>query len=324
MNREQRERLLIKLKRELGQTILEALADDLVLEVMLNPDGKLWVEKFGSGKYIAGEMMPGQAESIVSTVAAMLGTTVNYERPTLEGELPLDQSRFTALAPPVVAAMSFTIRKKATRIFTLQDYQDQEILTPQQKTFIEQAIEAKRNIIVAGSTGSGKTTLLNAVIHGISSLAPHDRLVIIEDTGELQCAAEDFVTMRAASHFNMNQCLRSSMRFRPERIIVGEVRGGEAMALLKSWNTGHEGGAGTLHASGAWLALDRLQSLIAEAPEAANYTPDMIRRLIAEAVHIVIFIAKDKSSKGGRVIQNIIRIDGFDNQTHDYITEEVV
>lgn len=323
MNEEQRERLLVKLKRELGGVILEALADDAVIEVMLNPDGKLWVEKFGVGKYVAGSLLPSQAESIVSTVAAMLGTTVTYERPSLEGELPLDQSRFTALAPPVVAAVSFTIRKKARKVFTLEDYLAAGILTQEQFDFIWRSIVNRKNIIVAGGTGSGKTTLLNAVIHGISTLAPHDRLVIIEDTGELQCSAEDFVTMRAVSHFTMNNCLRSTMRFRPERIIVGEVRGGEAMALLKSWNTGHEGGAGTLHANSGRLALSRLESLIAEAPEASNYTPEMVKRLIGEAVNVIIFIAKEKEAKAGRSVKEIIAIDGFDTETGEYRVRNV-
>jgi len=318
MNEEQRERLLVKLKRELGTTILDALADDAVIEVMLNPDGKLWVEKFGVGKYHAGDLLPSQAESIVSTVAAMLGTTVGYEKPRLEGELPLDMSRFAALAPPVVAAVSFTVRPKARRVFTLEDYLAAGILTQEQFDFIWLCIVNRKNIMVAGGTGSGKTTLLNAIIHAISTLAPHDRLVIIEDTGELQCAAEDYVTMRAFAGFSMNDCLKSTMRFRPDRIIVGEVRGGEAMALLKSWNTGHEGGAGTLHANSARLALNRLQSLIAEAPEASNYTPEMVSGLIGEAVNVVIFISKDKEAKGGRAVKEIIAIDGFDAASGEY------
>lgn len=311
MNEEQRERLIVKLKRELGPIILDGLANDAVTDVMVNPDGKIWIEKFGIGKYHAGDLLPSQAESIVSTVAAMLGTTVGYDKPRLEGELPLDLSRFSALAPSVVACMSFTIRKKAQKVFTLDDYLAAGILTQKQVDFIRICVINRKNIMVAGGTGSGKTTLLNAIIHAIATLAPHDRLVIIEDTGELQCAAEDYVTMRAYADFSMNDCLKSTMRFRPDRIVVGEVRGGEAMALLKSWNTGHEGGAGTVHANSGPLSLDRLQSLIAEAPEATNYTPEMVRRLIGEAVNVVIFITKDKEVKAGRSIKEIIAIEGY-------------
>lgn len=323
MNEEQKERLIVKLKRELGTTILAALADDAVIEIMLNPDGKLWIEKFGVGKYHACDLLPSQAESIVSTVAAMLGTTVGYDKPRLEGELPIDLSRFSALAPPVVASVSFTIRKKATRVFTLEDYFSAGIITRAQLDFISACCAKRKNIIVAGSTSSGKTTLLNAIIHEISKSAPDDRLVIIEDTGELQCAADDYVTMRTFAGFNMNDCLKSTMRFRPDRIIVGEVRGGEAMALLKSWNTGHEGGASTLHANSCRLALGRLQSLISEAPEASNYTPEMISGLIGEAVNVVIFISKDKETKGGRTVKEIIQLDGFNSTTREYRVQTI-
>lgn len=323
MNEEQRARLIVKLKRELGATILEALTDDAVIEVMLNPDGKLWIEKFGVGKYEAGTLRPSQAESIVSTVAAMLGTTVGYDKPRLEGEFPLDLSRFSALAPPVVASMSFTIRKKAHCVFTLQDYVGMGILTQEQSDFLRSCCLQRKNIIVAGGTSSGKTTLLNAIIHAISSLAPHDRLVIIEDTGELQCSAEDYVTMRASSGFSMNDCLRSTMRFRPDRIIVGEVRGGEAMTLLKSWNTGHEGGASTLHANTARLALSRLQSLIAEAPEALNYTPEMASTLISETVNVIVFISKEQSAKAGRIVKEIVVVEGFDANRGTYHLKSV-
>lgn len=318
MNEEQRERLLVKLRRELGTTILAALADESVLEIMLNPDGRLWIERFGTGKYQAGTMLASQSESIVSTVAAMLGTTVSYDQPRLEGELLLDGSRFTALAPPVVATMAFTIRRKAVRVFTLDDYLHAGIVNDAQHAFLRCCIAQRRNILVAGGTGSGKTTLLNAVIHAISQLAPSDRLVIIEDTGELQCAAADFVTMRSTAGFSMNDCLKSTLRFRPDRIIVGEVRGREAMALLKSWNTGHEGGAGTVHANSARLALHRLQSLVAEAPEAGNYTPAMIGALIAEAVHVVVYIGKDTAIGAGRRVREIIAIDGYDTATAQY------
>lgn len=318
LNAEHRERLLTKLRREMGTVILDALADPAVLEVMLNPDGQLWIERFGHGKQCVGEFSSSQADAMVATIAAFMDTTVTYERPTLEAELPLDGSRFTALIAPVVARPTFTIRKRASRVFTLDDYASAGIMTAEQAQTIKDAVSARRNVIVAGSTGSGKTTLLNAVLHAISERAPHDRLVLIEDTGELQCSAPDTVTLRAVGHYTMNQCLKSTMRLRPDRIVVGEVRGGEAMALLKSWNTGHEGGASTIHASSARLALSRLQSLIAEAPEAANYTPAMVAGLIAEAVHVVVFIGKDVSAKAGRRVREVVVVEGIEPGSGDY------
>ena len=318
MKDEQWMRLMVKLKREIGETIMGALGNPSVLEIMLNPDGKLLVEEFGKGKQQVGTLTQTQAESIVNTVAAMLNTTVGYDRPGLEDELPIDTSRFTALLPPVVAATSFTIRRKATKIFTLGDYLQSNIISQKQHDVIIDCIKNKKNIVVAGGTGSGKTTLLNAVINGISVEASHDRLVIIEDTGEVQCSASDYVTMRAVGNFTMNDCLKKTMRFRPDRIIVGEVRGGEAMALLKSWNTGHEGGAATIHANSASLALLRLQSLIAEAPEASNYTPEMIKSLIGEAVQVIIFICKDKEALAGRKISEIVKVEGYDSISDQY------
>jgi type IV secretion system protein TrbB len=312
-----RDRLIEKLKRELGSVIVSALEDPNVIEVMLNPDGSLWVVKFGVGKRCVGEIQASRAESIVSTVAAYMQTTVNYDRPGLECELPIDGSRFTALAPPVVAAVSFTIRKKATRIFTLQDYLEAGILTQAQFDYLWLSVANRRNIIVAGGTSSGKTTLLNAIIAAISTQAPDDRLVVIEDTGEVQCAAEDAVPMRAVDHFTMNDCLKKTLRFTPDRIVVGEVRSGEAMALLKSWNTGHEGGASTLHANPG-QALKRLQTLVSEAPEASNYTPDMICGLIGEAVNVVVSIAKDKEAKAGRSVKEILEIQGYDAESHTF------
>lgn len=318
MHQEHTDRLLTKLSRELGPVICAALQDQQVIEVMVNPDGRVWVERLGAGKQVEGYLSPSQSMSVVSTVAAMLGTVVTHEKPSLEGELPLDQSRFTAVTPPIVAAAIFTIRKKAVKIFTLADYLARGIISQEQHDFLCAATKGHRNIIVVGGTGSGKTTLLNALIESISTQTPEDRLVIIEDTGELQCSAADAVTMRSASHFTMNQCLKTTMRLRPERIIVGEVRGGEAMALLKAWNTGHEGGAGTVHANSARLGLSRIQSLIAEAPEASNYTPDMIQKLIAEAVNVVVFIRKNKEASSGRTVEEIIAIEGFDSGSGDY------
>lgn len=317
-----RRRGIEKLERELGPVVMAALRNPNVIEIMLNPDGKLWVEAFGAGKQVVGHMLSGQASGIVATTAALLGTVVTSNHPQLEGELPIDGSRFTALIPPVVAAPSFTIRKKAVKIFRLEDYHASGIITAAQLEYLRNATKSHRNIMVVGATGSGKTTLLNALIASISEQCPDDRLVIIEDTGELQCSAKDSVTLRATVDFSMNRCLRATMRLRPDRIIVGEVRGGEGMALLKAWNTGHEGGAGTVHASSAMLGLARLQSLVSEAPEASNFTPGMLRSLISEAVHVVVFIQKDPEH--GRKIKEIIEIQGFNQVVGEYLINPVV
>ena len=311
-------RLVRKLREALGDAISAALDDDHVVEVMLNPDGRLFVERLGEGITPIGALKPGAAEIIIGSVAHALQTEADEDRPIISGELPIGGHRFEGLLPPVVSAPSFTIRRRASRLIPLDDYVASGVMTRLQAATIRSAIRERMNIVVSGGTGSGKTTLANAVIAELVQVAPEHRLLILEDTAEIQCAAENAVALHTTDTVDMAPLLKSTMRFRPDRIIVGEVRGGEAMALLTSWNTGHDGGAGTLHANSGRLALSRLQSLIAEAPEASNYTPEMVSGLIGEAVNVVIFISKDKEAKGGRAVKEIIAIDGFDAASGEY------
>jgi len=310
---EKQKRLLRKLRGELGQTVLDALEDPSVIEIMLNSDGSLWIERHG-GMQRVGTMSAPNAESLMGTIADALHTVVTRENPILEGELPLDGSRFEGLLPPIVGHPTFTIRKKASVVFTLGQYVEQGIMTPEQQTAIEAAILRRANILVVGGTGSGKTTLTNAIIDSISTSCPDDRLVIIEDTAEIQCKAENSVILRASVDVDMLRLLRATMRLRPDRILVGEVRGGEALALLKAWNTGHPGGVATIHANGAHAGLIRLEQLIAEATAAANMAP-----LIAEAVDLVIAIEK---TNGGRRIKEIIEVSGI-SERGTYKTQPV-
>ena len=244
MDSEKKQRIQQKLLRELGPIIGQALINPDVVEIALNPDGKLWVEKMSTGWEEVGEMNAETAESLMGTIASCLHTTVTRENPILEGELPIDGSRFEGLLPPLVAKPTFTIRKKALRIFTLADYVRQKVLTERQREVLVKAICECKNILVVGGTGSGKTTFLNAIIHQISIEHPKHRLILIEDTSELQCSAKNSVPLHTSDTVDMQRLLRATMRLKPSRIMVGEVRGGEALALLKSWNTGHSGGCG--------------------------------------------------------------------------------
>ncbi|HPQ94284.1 MAG TPA: ATPase, T2SS/T4P/T4SS family, partial [Thiolinea sp.] len=191
------QRLLRKLEQEMGPAILDALADPACIEILLNPDGRLWVERFGEPMQVAGSMTGVNALAMMGTIADALGTVINRNTPILEGELPGTGSRFEGLMPPVVAGPTFTIRKKASRVFTLADYVRQGVMTERQQGVLEQAITDRSNMLVVGGTGSGKTTLTNAVIAGIVGRYPDDRLVIIEDTAEIQCAADNAVLLRA-------------------------------------------------------------------------------------------------------------------------------
>jgi P-type conjugative transfer ATPase TrbB len=300
-----------KLQREMGQTITQLLTEKDVVEIMLNPDGKLWVERLGQEMQPVGEMVASQAESLMATVASTINTTITSEKPILECELPIDGSRFEALIPPIVSAPTFTIRKKAYKIFTLDDYVNDGIMSSDQREMIISSVKNRKNILVVGGTGTGKTTLTNAIIEAISTYTPDHRLAIIEDTGEIQCSSKNVVIMRSTEHVSMLRLLKATMRLRPDRILVGEVRGEEALALLKAWNTGHPGGVATVHANDARAGLIRMEQLISEA------TPAPQQQLIAEAVDVVICIVK---SEGGRKVKEIISVDGYRNNDYQLTT----
>jgi len=305
-------RITEKLTRELGAEICALLRDPTVIEIMLNPDHTLWVEHLGHPMRQFGHMSPSQSESLMSTVASTLNTKITAENPILECELPLDGSRFEALIPPIVSGPTFTIRKKAITVFTLQNYVEQKIMSEGQAAVIGAAVQHRQNILVVGGTGSGKTTLTNAIIRHMVDVSPQDRLAIIEDTGELQCTAKNAVTMRSVEYVDMTRLLKATMRLRPDRIIVGEVRDGAALALLKAWNTGHPGGVATVHANSAPAGLIRMEQLVAEATQAPMKT------LIAEAVNIIVMIEK---AGGGRRVREVVQV--VDHDGHKYVTHPI-
>ena len=287
------------LRRALGADILAALADDQVVEIMLNPAGDLWTDSHANGMQCIGAIDRVRAMAIVSTVAAMLGTTVTPDNPILECELPLDGSRFEALIPPVVPAPTFALRKRATLIYSLADYVDTGVMTALQATVIKAAVADRKNILIAGGTGTGKTTLANAVLHEIAASSPEHRVVIIEDVLELQCSVKNTVFLRTSSHIDQVSLLRATLRLRPDRIVVGEVRDKSALALLKAWNTGHPGGIGTVHANSTGAALVRIGQLIQEAGVPA--APELIR----EAVNLVISVQRTAT---GRTIDEVAEV----------------
>ncbi|MDA8252564.1 MAG: P-type conjugative transfer ATPase TrbB, partial [Rhodospirillales bacterium] len=286
---EQARRLAESMKRQLG-AFCGLLAEPGLVELMLNADGTIWADRLGQGMSPAGSLPAAAAESFIGTVASTLRSTVTRDNPILECELPaeppFDGSRFEAVIPPVVTAPVFTVRRKASAVFPLKEYERQGIISSRQRAAIEAAVLQRRNILVVGGTGTGKTTLTNAIIDHMVRAAPQHRLVIIEDTRELQCAARNAVVMRATDTVDMQRLLKATMRLRPDRIIVGEVRGGEALSLLKAWNTGHPGGVCTVHANHAHGGLQRIEQLIAE----VSQTP--MRPLIAEAVNLIVSIVK--------------------------------
>jgi len=291
------------LSRALGQEILQPLQDPSVIEILLNPDGVIWIEKLGGHQLIpVGQINHVRAMSIISTVASILEMSVTVAHPILECELPSDGSRFEALIPPVVRAPVFSIRKRASVVFSLNQYVESGVMTHAQRDAILLAVSARENILIAGGTGTGKTTLANAVLNEISIREPEHRLVIIEDVLELQCRAPNVVFLRTSDTVDQTVLLRATMRLRPDRIIVGEVRDKSALALLKAWNTGHPGGVGTIHANNAAAALVRVGQLIQEA--GVPPVPD----LIAETVNVVVPIRRER---GARVVDGVFAVRGY-------------
>ena len=299
-----KDRACRKLERDLGNLLLSVLKDPETVEIMVNADGRIWQEKLGQKIQHIGHLQSAQAEAIIKTVAGFHGKEVTRYNPIIEGEFPVDNSRFAGQLPPIVTSPTFAIRKKAIRIFTLEQYVEAGVLSRRHCDAIQEAVREHRNILVIGGTGSGKTTLINAIIHDMVQNDPDERIVILEDTGEIQCHASNSVQYHTTLDVDMTQLLRTTLRMRPDRILVGEVRGPEALDLLDAWNTGHEGGAATLHANDALSGLTRLESLISRNPSA----PKEIMPLIAEAVDMVVHIARTPQ---GRHIKQIIEVQGF-------------
>lgn len=295
-----------KLERDMGPLLLSALNDPRTVELMLNADGRLWQECLGEKMMCIGTMRAAQAEAIIKTVAGYHSKEITHSNPMIEGEFPLDGSRFAGQLPPVVPLPTFAIRKRAIMIFTLEQYLAAGIVSDTQYQTIKGAVADHRNILVSGGSGSGKTTLINAIINEMVASDPAERVFIIEDTGEIQCAAENFVQYHSSSEVSMTALLKATLRMRPDRILVGEVRGPEALDLLDAWNTGHEGGAVTVHANDTHAALTRLKSLVTRHESA----PTDIEALIGEVVHMIVHMVRTPS---GRRIQEIVTVSGYED-----------
>lgn len=297
------------LRTALGPAIAAFLEDPTIVEVMLNPDGRLWIDRLSGGLEDTGRtMFPADGERIVRLVAHHVGTEVHAERPRVSAELPETGERFEGLLPPVVTAPAFAIRKPAIAVFTLDDYVNAGTMTADQAALLREAVASRKNILVAGGTGTGKTTLTNALLAEIAGTS--DRVVLIEDTRELQCRAPNLVAMRTKDGVaSLSDLVRSSLRLRPDRIPIGEVRGAEALDLLKAWGTGHPGGIGTIHAGTALGAMRRLEQLIQEA------VVTVPKALIAETIDLVA-VLRGRGSE--RRLSELALVAGLDPATGDY------
>lgn len=291
------------LRTALGPEIAGWLADPAIIEVMLNPDGRLWVDRLGTGiSATPVGMSASDGERIIRLVAHHVGAEVHSGNPRLSAELPEGGERFEGLLPPVVAAPSFAIRKPAGALFSLADYVAAGIIPAASADALATAVAARANILVAGGTSTGKTTLTNALLAEVAKTG--DRVVLIEDTRELQCAAPNLVALRTKDGVaSLSDLVRSALRLRPDRIPIGEVRGAEALDLLKAWGTGHPGGVGTIHAGSALGTLRRLEQLIQER------VVTVPRALIAETINVIAVLVRDRT---GRRLAELVCVDGLD------------
>jgi len=301
------ERRLEALRHALGPVALAALVDPDVVEILANPDGQLILDKIGTGREATGNTLAPEArDRVIRLIADYVGEPVLPEDPRLSGVLPETGERFQGALPPVSRAPAFSIRKRPARIFTLDDYVAEGSLSPVQKIIIETAAVERKNILIAGGTSSGKTTFANAIL---ALPAFRDtRVILIEDTPELQCSAWDQVallTRRTPKLIGVVDLVRDSLRLRPDRIVVGEMRdGAAALETLKAWNTGHPGGLSTIHANSAAEALLRLEDLTSEV---ATNVP---RRAIGQAIDLVIHIARTRE---GRRVEALLEVSGEEN-----------
>lgn len=296
--------LLNILNISLGPEVVDYLNNDDVIEIYLNDDKKLWIDTLSQGRKFTGlEIKEQDSKNVIFLIASAINTEVNELKPIVSAEMPGTGNRFEGSLPPVVKSPTFNIRKKAIKIFSLREYVDNEALSEKQYEAICKAVKERKNIIVCGGTSSGKTTLCNAILKEISLY--DDRVVIIEDMQELQCSCQDKVFLRTSDTVDMRDLLKSTLRRRPDRIIIGEIRDGAALNLLKAWNTGHPGGISTIHANSCLEALGQLESYISE----VSLQPQ--QKTISRVVNLIINIKKEGTK---RVISQIIEVLGLDEK----------
>ncbi len=330
-------RKLAELRRACGPIILEALEDSDVVEIIINPDGSLWIESHSAGMRMVEPNFPTDAvEAIVTLSGQLQRSPIPVGEPIVEGEFPLDGSRLAGVLPPLATAPMLALRKHSPSVFTLDQYKKSGIFkrvgSPVQRSApeamrsfehpidaIREAVGARKNVLIVGGTGSGKTTLTNAILREISDQCPRDRIVALEDTVELQVSARNHALLRTSKDADLRRLLRVTMRLRPDRIVVGEVRGGEAYTLLKSWNSGHAGGLATMHANSSEEGLQKLAHYIYEDPAAQSFTPEAIGWMIASAVNLIVVIERC-ASEPGRIVTEICEVTGYMNERYSLNT----
>jgi P-type conjugative transfer ATPase TrbB len=312
---ESHRRLYEKLHNDIGEQISLFLEDRDVNEIMVNPDGKVWIDSSTRGLFHSYDLNRAQVFSIIHGIAGIHNFVVTQQNPRLEAELPFYKSmrgeRFTAQVPPIVSSPSFTIRKKSEVIFSLEDYIKTNRMTEKQSNVLKTLIKTRKNILVCGGPGSGKTTVTNALIVEAVKNDENQRFIILEDLPELQCSAFNKVAMLTTDNVNMTGLLRAAMRMRPDRILIGEVRGAEALDMLKAWNTGCPGGICTIHANGCEEAIQRITDL---AMEAGLTVPPI--QLVLHTIHAIVSVDRQGNQKG--FVRDILSLGEYKNGKFEF------
>lgn len=307
-------RLLSLLQNQFGPQIWSLLQAPDLEELMVNPDGRIWADHFGREVELTPHTLaPAAVEGIIRLVASANDETCGPSNPSVGAVLPGIGARFHGVLPPVVPAPAFSIRRRATRVYTLGDYVRDGIMPQTFADAIRDAALQRKNLLIIGGTGSGKTTLANAILSVISQT--QDRILTIEDTPELQVSAPNHIPLYVKDDlgYTWQQAVKDSLRLRPDRIIVGEVRDGSALDLLKAWNTGHNGGCATIHANSARRGLTRLESLIKEV------SLSVPRELIADAIDLLVHIRR---TRDGRAVDEICQVNGV-NPSGQYAIQNI-
>lgn len=308
---ESERRLCEKLYHDLGDTIIGCLNDKKVHEIMLNPDGQLWVDSHEEGLLSIARLPSSQVFSIIHAIAGFHNSVITQQKPQIETKLPFFKSmqgqRFIAQVPPIVSAPSFTIRKRSEVIYTLADYLDTGRLTQKQAFILRDLVQQRKNILISGGPGSGKTAFINALILEALHQDDKQRLIILEDLPELQCPPSNKVAMLTTASINMTTLVRMAMRMRPDRILIGEVRGAEALDMLKAWNTGCPGGLCTVHANSAQEAIQRILDLAME-----NRLSAPPFQLVAQTIDTIVSIQRKGHQKG--FIHEIVTLGSYQNE----------
>lgn len=305
--------------KKLGSKIQQGLQDDNVFEIILNPDSSLWFKHKTKGMLPVGKLGEYQANSFAHALAHYENKFLNEKTPYLDATLPFSGERVNVTIPPINQRVSFNIRKKAKLVFTLEHYVESQIITQKQADFLTLAIEQRKNILISGSPASGKTTFANALLDVMAKVVPEGhRVLVLEQVPELQCNVKNLKTMLISEHVTMNRLLWIAMRNSPDRIVIGEVRDGAALDMLKAWNTGCPGGIATIHANSPSAAVQRVLDLACEIVPTPPYA------LAAEALDIIVQIEEQSAHPAGRIVTEIIEVKGFDSKNKVFQFEKLV